>query len=175
MRVDVVNVFFALLTLAANVAAVGILAAVMAGRAGWLRTQIGPHALSLATLVAAVATLGSLYYSEVANFVPCELCWYQRIAMYPLPVVLGIAAFRRDPGVRRYALPLAAVGAVIATYHYVIEWLPVQDALGCSLDVPCSVPWFREFGFVSLPYMALSGFVLVSVLLLVATAREDGG
>ena len=66
--------------------------------------------IPLAFVVATVATLGSLYLSEVANFVPCRLCWYQRIAMYPLPVLLGVAWWKRDDGVRRYALPLAIIG-----------------------------------------------------------------
>ena len=65
---------------------------------------------------------GSLYYSEVAHYTPCALCWYQRIAMYPLVLLLGIAAFRRDIGIRLYAIPLAAIGAVISAYHYLLEW-----------------------------------------------------
>src|SRR5207342_697395 len=75
----------------------------------------------LAFVVALIATLGSLYLSEVAHFVPCRLCWYQRIAMYPLPIILAVGWWKRDSGVRRYALPLAVVGACISVYHVLVE------------------------------------------------------
>jgi disulfide bond formation protein DsbB len=121
--------------------------------------------LWLAWLVAAVATAGSLYFSETANFTPCKLCWFQRIAMYPLALLLLIAALRRDDGIRRYAVPLAAVGAVMSAYHYLIEWRPSLDSGTCDISAPCTVPWFRQFGFVSLSFMALCGFAAVVSLL----------
>ena len=69
---------------------------------------------------------GSLYFSEVAHFVPCRLCWYQRIAMYPLVLLLGIATLRRDVGIRLYAIPLAAIGAAVSIYHVQLERFPDQ-------------------------------------------------
>ena len=105
----------------------------------------------LAFLVAAVATAGSLYFSEVANYVPCRLCWFQRIAMYPLAVILLIAAIRRDRAIRWYAVPLAAVGACVSIYHYLVEWHPRLEGDACDPTNPCSLVWFREFGFVTLP------------------------
>jgi disulfide bond formation protein DsbB len=108
---------------------------------------------------------GSLYFSEVAHFVPCTLCWYQRIAMYPLAVILTIAAIRHDRSIRAYVVPLAGIGAVISLYHYVIEWFPEAETGVCSTTIPCSVQWFDPvFGFVSLPFMALCGFVLIIAL-----------
>jgi len=112
--------------------------------------------------------IGSLYFSEIAHLVPCELCWYQRIAMYPLAPMLGIAAVREDLGIRPYAWVLAASGALIAAYHYVIEWVPNLEATACSAEVPCTVPYFREFGFVSIAFMALCGFLAIATLLYVA-------
>ena len=96
-------------------------------------------ALWLAFLVAAAATAGSLYFSELAHFIPCTLCWYQRIAMYPLSLILLIAAIRRDRGVRWYVGPLAGAGAVISTYHYLVEWYPSLEGPTCArCRVPCT-------------------------------------
>jgi disulfide bond formation protein DsbB len=178
--VSTVSFFYALLALVANAAVIGSLAlAVTARRSSaarrsldGLRSSVGSSALLAAFVVATLATLGSLYFSEVAHFEPCRLCWYQRIAMYPLVVILGIAALRRDPGVRRYAMPLAVIGALIATYHYALEWLPWLDTGACSATTPCTIVWFRELGFISLPYLALSAFLLILALLWLA---DEGG
>ncbi len=134
-------------------------------------------ALGLAWVAALVATLGSLYLSEIAHYPPCTLCWLQRIAMYPLVVVLGISAIRDDRDVRWYALPLAGIGAGLAFYHALLQRVPsLQQSTSCSADAPCNVMWLREFGFVSIPVMALGAFLLIAVLLLVgATAAAGDG
>ena len=137
------------------------------------RERLTPIALTLAWGVALLATAGSLYFSEIANYTPCTLCWYQRIAMYPLVLILGIAIVRRDIGVRIYAIPLAAVGAAIAGYHYLLEWFPQIDTGACSAVIPCTQVWFREFGFVSLPLLALIAFSLVIVFLLIPLRQSD--
>jgi disulfide bond formation protein DsbB len=111
--------------------------------------------------MAVVATLGSLYYSEVAGFTPCEYCWYQRIAMYPLALILGIAAFRRDLAIRLYAIPLAATGAAISAYHYTIQHFPSLAQGSCDLFAPCSAAYVWKFDFVSIPFMALVSFAVV--------------
>ncbi len=181
MTVATWTTFFVLLAIGANAALMaGAGLRLLAGRSPgaarlWeaLRAEVAPVALSLAAVVAAVATVGSLYYSEVANFEPCRLCWYQRIAMYPLPVILGVAAWRRDPAVHWYALPLAAIGAAIAAYHYLIQRFPDLDAGACSVGVSCAAAWVERFGFVTIPYMALSAFLLIAALLAVALTRSD--
>lgn len=117
--------------------------------------------LAIAFLVSATSMLGSLYFSEIANYEPCRLCWYQRICMYPIAIVLLVALIRRRRDVVPYVLTLASLGAVISVYHYLVEWYPTLESNVCSLDVPCTTVWFREFGFVSLPQMALTGFVTV--------------
>lgn len=157
--------FFALLTFLAGGLAIGLVVARFLPVADHLVDMIRPIRLWLAWLIAAVAMAGSLYFSENANFPPCKLCWFQRIAMYPLALILLIAAFRRDSGIRIYAVPLAAIGALISTYHYVIEWHPSLSSGSCDLQAPCTVPWFRQFGFVSLPLMALCGFAAIISLL----------
>lgn len=171
---------FALLTIVADAAVVVIVVIAVAGRrdssaraTAW--ETLGPSAVWLALLVAITATLGSLYLSEVAHFIPCKLCWYQRIAMYPLVPILAIAAWKRDAGIWRYAVPVAAIGAVISIYHYQLERFPSQASVSCSAEAPCTVVWIWRFHFISIPFMALSGFALIVALLLVArsTARMD--
>jgi disulfide bond formation protein DsbB len=124
--------------------------------------------LWIAFLVAAGAMAGSLYFSEVADFVPCKLCWYQRIAMYPLAVILLVAAIRSDRSVRWYVVPVAVIGALVSSYHYLIEWRPSLEGGACAATGPaCSAIWFRELGFVTLAFMALAGFVAIIVLITV--------
>jgi disulfide bond formation protein DsbB len=160
------STFFALLTLVALGLA---LACVMVRSA--IRTELASVALPVAFLVAATATAGSLYYSEVAHYTPCELCWYQRIAMYPLSLMLLIAAVRRDVGVSRYVVPQAVAGAAIAIYHYQLQLFPDQGST-CDSANPCTFQWVDEFGFVSIPFMSLAGFL--AIIALVVTARSSG-
>jgi disulfide bond formation protein DsbB len=167
VNVETAQVLFAVLALLANVGVVVVFVSLVL-RSRWRRARrllvsVRPLALFLAWLVAAVAMMGSLYFSEVANYEPCKLCWYQRIAMYPMVVILAIAVATRDYAVKRYVVPIALIGSVISTYHYLIEWYPNLEGDGtCSAAVPCTFVWFRRFGFVSLPYMALSGFLFIA-------------
>jgi disulfide bond formation protein DsbB len=174
---DQVSLFLATLALAAQIAAVTLVAALVwrvlapaARGPALVRGAVGPVALMVAATVAIAATAGSLYYSEVADFPPCRLCWYQRICMYPLAAILAIAAVRRDQAVRWYALPLAGVGAAIATYHVAVERFPSLESGSCDPTNPCSIIWVEKLGYLTIPTMALSGFVLIAVLL--ALAKE---
>jgi disulfide bond formation protein DsbB len=156
---------FGLLALVALAVAIGGVVALVRGRVpAWLRDDV---ALPLATAIAAVATGGSLYLSEVAGYLPCVLCWYQRIAMYPLTIVLGVAALRRDGRVWLTAVPIAAIGSAVSVWHIAIERNP---ALGgpCDPAAPCSIRWVDEFGFLTLPTMALIAYLAIIVLTLVA-------
>ena len=164
MTVEGVSLFYAFLALAANAFTL-----VVIGLAGFRRTHVvrdavAPIALTAALAVAVLASAGSLYFSEVAHFEPCRLCWYQRIAMYPLVAILAIAAWRRDAEIWRYVLPVASIGALVSAYHYALEWLPWLDSGACSADVPCTLVWFRQLGFISLPYLAFSAFALIITL-----------
>lgn len=178
--VSTVALFYALLAVFANVFVIGLLGLWFASRrsasaSGWLdatRSSLGPISLIGAFVVAGLAMGGSLYFSEVAHFEPCKLCWFQRIFMYPLVFILGIAARHGDVGVRRYAAPLAVIGAVISIVHYTMEWFPSLDSGVCSATAPCTVIWFRQLGFVTLPYLALSAFLLILALLAIARAPE---
>jgi disulfide bond formation protein DsbB len=149
------------------------------GRDAWrrLREAVTPLALPFAWLVAALATLGSLYLSEIAGLIPCQLCWFQRIAIYPLVLLLGIAAVRGELYVaKRYFIWLPLVGAGLSTYHYQLERFPSQPALSCGLGEPsCAQAVLNIFGFVSVPFMALAAFLLIIAVLLMArdTGDED--
>jgi disulfide bond formation protein DsbB len=175
-----VATFLGLLALAALILSAGTAGLWALARAGvaadaWsaARGSVAPAALWLGLAVSATATAGSLYFSEVAGFVPCALCWYQRIAMYPLVVILGIAAARGDVGVARYAAPLAAIGATISIWHIGVERIPGLPSGSCSLDVPCSTILVQVLGFVTIPTMALAAFVAILTLLLVTRASTD--
>jgi disulfide bond formation protein DsbB len=116
------------------------------------------------TLVAAVATVGSLFFSEVLGLVPCELCWYQRVFMYPLVPVLGFAAVENRPEVRRTALALSIPGCAIAAYHSTIQRL--GDGT-CTVGGGCTTIQYELLGL-SIPNLALIAFVLVSLAVLAA-------
>ena len=180
MSIDAVTTFLALLAvLAVVVVVVSIVGWLLVRVRGQLpqgvqslRDGVGELALWGAFAVALTATLGSLYLSEVAHFPPCELCWYQRIAMYPLTVVLGVAALRRDAGVKWYVIPVAVIGAGISTYHYLLERFPDSVASGCDVEVPCTVVWVWKFHFLSIPGMAWIGFAAIITLVLLARPRS---
>lgn len=123
------------------------------------------NGLHLSWVVALVATLGSLYFSEVKEYLPCKLCWYQRILMYPQVLLLAIAAVRKQTGIYAYVLPMTLLGACVSTYHYLMEktdWIP-STSFSCGM-VPCDIEYINWFGFVTIPFLALCGFVLISVI-----------
>jgi len=184
MSVDAVSTFLALLAVLglAFVVVVVLFALVARLRGGlpeWAapwRDGLGEAALPLAFAVALTCTLGSLYMSEIAKFPPCELCWIQRICMYPNVLILGVAAWRRDVGVRWYSLPLVVVGLGFSTYHYLVERFPDQVSFSCNNGVSCSDVWVWKFHFLSIPGMAWVGFLLIATLLLLArTAPRVAG
>jgi disulfide bond formation protein DsbB len=128
--------------------------------------------LASATVVAVVATIGSLYFSLGLGLVPCELCWYQRILMYPLVVVLGVAATERRTGVYRTVLPLSLLGTGIAAYHVYIQLVP-STATGCSLGGGCaSIQYSMLGGLLTIPRLSLVAFVLVTGLVSAAALAD---
>jgi disulfide bond formation protein DsbB len=181
--VELATNFFLVLTLVVDavlvVALVLALGALVSRRARAtvrsLVVAIAPQGVLLAWIVALVTTLGSLYYSEHAGFVPCELCWYQRVLMYPLVIVLGVAWLRRDQKVWLTVLPFVVLGAPLSLYHWLVERVPAfAESSACSVSVPCTAPWFEKLGFVTLAWMAMSSFLLIGALMVcVAIGRRD--
>lgn len=127
-----------------------------------------------AFLVALVATSGSLYFSEVAGFEPCKLCWFQRIFMYPQTIILGVALIKKTRDVVFYAMPLALVGGLLAIYHYVLQmsanpWAPCSTI---GFSVSCSERFVAEFGYITIPWMSFSAFLLIFFFLSISAKNE---
>ena len=122
--------------------------------------------LFAAWILVTVATLGSLFFSEVLGIPVCELCWYQRVAMYPLVVILALGLFPYDPGVVRYAAVLASVGWLIALYQVllVIGIIP-ESAQPCVQGIPCSETHISLLGFLNIPTFSFLTFTLIGILL----------
>ncbi len=128
----------------------------------------------LAWLVAAAATLGSLFLGEVMGYTPCLLCWYQRICMYPLVFVLAAGLFPFDPRVVRYALPLALAGWLLAVFHAALTaGLIPETVQPCTQGVPCSDVQVVWLGFLNIPLLSLLAFSFVGALLLTAHFKES--
>jgi len=124
----------------------------------WLRR----YGLHLSFLVTMGATGGSLYFSELAGLAPCLFCWYQRIFMYPLVVILAVAMLTEDRRVSRYVLPLSAIGGLLAAYHYYLQKINPAAAECFVGDVSCADITLEYFGYITIPMMSLTAFVLVA-------------
>lgn len=125
--------------------------------------------LYIALAAAWVATLGSLYFSEVAHYVPCVLCWYQRILMYPLALIIAIGLLRKDENLPVFILPFSLPGLGIALYHYLLEKTDLFDsAATCQAGVPCTTQWINWFGFVTIPFLSLIGFLVITLMTVIA-------
>lgn len=117
-------------------------------------------------LISLIATLGSLFFSEIMEFVPCSLCWYQRIAMYPLVLLLGIALWKEHKDVVIYALPLSLIGTLLAIYHLGVQYEIIPEtASPCVQGVPCSAMYINWLGFITIPFLSLIGFSLINFFL----------
>lgn len=130
--------------------------------------------LLLSWLAAVIATLGSLYLSEVLHFIPCTLCWYQRIFMYPLAIILGVAFYRNDKDIYRYTIPLSIIGMMISGYHILLQKVPyLQQFEMCKTGVPCSKDYLNLLGFITIPMMALTAFTMITICLaILARSRK---
>jgi disulfide bond formation protein DsbB len=124
-------------------------------------SQYGPY---LAFGTALAATLGSLYYSEIAGFVPCTLCWYQRILMYPLTLILLVGILKHDRGVLDYVLPFSILGIGVSTYHYLIQVGVIPRSPACAVGIPCGLRYVNYFGFLTIPLMALAAFTIITTV-----------
>lgn len=130
-----------------------------------LKDFISSYALELAFAQASVATAGSLFMSNVLQWAPCRLCWFQRIFMYPLVLVLGASLFFNSRDVKDYAIPLTLVGIPIAGYHFITQRISQFQSAGCSLtQVSCSTEYTFHFGYITVPTMALTAFLVVLIL-----------
>ncbi|SES70011.1 disulfide bond formation protein DsbB [Oceanobacillus limi] len=125
--------------------------------------------------VSIIATAGSLFYSEVMGYIPCELCWYQRILMYPLVIIYGVSIWKKDINLVLPGFILSGIGMFVSTYHYLVQKLPaLQDAGDACGLVPCNAAYVNYFGFVTIPFLAGIAFVLIFVLSLLLLKQNRG-
>ena len=162
--------------------ALGLLAGLLAlfgvrGPLDLVRNLLWGYELWGAFVVAAIATGGSLFFSQIANFPPCEFCWFQRTMMYPLSILTLLVAARGDNRAARYLIPLPVVGAGTSVYHLLIENHVIKEPVACSLSAPggCGVKWINEFGYITIPTLALTGFLLLIGFLVLASLGEAEG
>lgn len=116
-------------------------------------------------VVALIATAGSLYFSEVMGFTPCDLCWYQRLFMYPLIIVIGVAIIRKDWKSSYYILPFSIIGGSISIYHYTLQksvYFSTAIGDGCGI-VPCTTQYINWLGFITIPFLAFIAFVIITI------------
>jgi disulfide bond formation protein DsbB/mono/diheme cytochrome c family protein len=135
---------------------------------------INRSAMYVALIVAWVATLGSLYFSEVLGYIPCELCWYQRIFMYPMALLIALGLLRYDTHLPHLVIPFTVIGGAISSYHYLLQKTDLFDsAATCQVGVPCSSAWINWFGFVTIPFLALVAFFLITMFSIVAVFAHE--
>ena len=138
--------------------------------ANWLNR----NSLYIALITAWVAMCGSLYFSEVRGYVPCVLCWYQRILMYPLTLVVAIGLLRRDWNLPYYVLPFSLIGLGVSTYHYLLEKTDLfAGSAACRQGVSCTTQWINWFGFVTIPFLALTAFLIISIMSVIALVNRE--
>jgi len=183
MKYDAIYVFSGLgvagQVLIALLLLIGLLALLGArGPLAMLRRLLWGYELWAGFVVAAIATGGSLYLSEVAGFPPCELCWYQRICMYPLSIILLLMAIWGENRAARYVLALPVVGAGVSIYHMLIGYGAITEPAQCTLSAPggCATNWIRpeSFGYLQIETLALTAFLLLIGFLVLATAETAG-
>lgn len=151
-----------LLTIVGQVLAIGILVGLLV-RKKEVIDFFSKYALLFSFVVALVATLGSLFYSEIAGYEPCKLCWFQRILMYPQVLLLGMAWWRKERLMLGYASTLSMIGGLVAGYHYLLQ-RGIAPALPCSAvgaSVACSKVFVMQYGYITIPLMAFTAFVLI--------------
>ena len=182
MSPDTVETFYGILALLAigaiaTVVVVRLLAIASPAAQGWygaIAQLIRPNAVGMAFWIALLATMGSLYFSEVAHFEPCKLCWYQRIAMYPLVLIIGTGILLRDNRLKIYALPLALAGLAIAVYHNLIYYGFIPESITpCTEGVPCNAVQIEWLGFITIPLMGLGAFASIVLILLIYRPKEQ--
>ena len=128
----------------------------------------------IALITAWAATLGSLYFSEILHFVPCTLCWYQRILMYPLAIILLVGVIRRDQGIAFYVLPFSILGVLTSSYHYLHQKTDLfSNSTACTSGVPCTATWINWFGIITIPFLALLAFVIITLMMILFLSKEQ--
>jgi disulfide bond formation protein DsbB len=132
-----------------------------------MHALLAKNIVYIAWIQSIVATLGSLYYSEIKHYIPCTLCWYQRILMYPLIIIIAVGILRKDKQLYLYVLPMSILGWIIALYHILLQngILP-ETVAPCTLGASCSVKYTGYFGFITIPVMSFTAFTVITICML---------
>lgn len=131
------------------------------------------HGLLVAFVVSLLATAGSLIYSDVIGYQPCKFCWFQRIFMYPQVLLMGIALWKKDQGMKLYGLVMSVIGAAIALFHYTGQLgLTPLPCSAVGISVSCSERFVLELGYITIPMMAFSAFALIAATLLLSLKKR---
>ncbi len=163
----IVNQTLGILTILAQAFILLLVISLLTKKPFLLVNFISKKGFLLAFVVALVSTLGSLTYSDIIGYEPCKLCWLQRILMYPQVIILGMVLFKKDYRIADYPIVLSIIGAVLAGYHYLLQ-IGVAPALPCSTvrySAPCSQRFVLQYGYITIPMMAVSAFILIALLL----------
>ena len=163
MSTSAINLILSTLTVIGQVI-LGLAVILLVVRDKKLNRLLGKNAVLFSFIVALIATLGSLFYSEIADYEPCKLCWFQRIFMYPQVILFGIALWKKNGAFTAHnGIVLSAIGAVIAGYHYLLQ-IGVAPELPCAAvgySAACSQRFVMNFGYITIPMMALTAFLLI--------------
>lgn len=141
---------------------------------GLFYTILRSNLAYLAWFQGLIATLGSLFFSEVMDLAPCILCWYQRIMMYPLVFILTVGILLRDQRLRYYVLPLSITGLIISIYHNLLYYNIISESLApCTAGVSCTTRQIELFGFITIPLMALTAFTVITFSMILYKRGEE--
>lgn len=172
--VDGVISALSLLTLIANIGIVVFL--LFKKFRDYIITIANKYGLVFAYIVSVIATLGSLFLSEVAHFTPCLLCWYQRILMYPQAIILLVALFMKfTKEIKYYCIALSGVGFVLALYHYYLQLFgdPTTPCSTVGISVSCASRPFTHFGYITIPFMAATAFLLIILSMIYYSPKKS--
>ncbi len=170
--VSTINIILSFLVVIGQIIAILIIVALISGQERFL-DFFRKKALLFSFIIVLIAMLGSLFYSEIAGYEPCKLCWFQRIFMYPQLIILGLALWKKDQRIFRYTIVLSIIGTIIAGYHYLLQ-IGAAPAIPCSAvgySISCSKTFVMQFGYITLPMMALTVFVLLVFFSIIAIRK----
>ncbi|OGM08765.1 hypothetical protein A2159_03415 [Candidatus Woesebacteria bacterium RBG_13_34_9] len=126
------------------------------------------YILYIALIQSIIATLGSHFFSEISGFIPCKLCWYQRIMMYPLVVILIVGIIEKNKHLNKYVLPLSIMGMGIAIYHNLLYYgVLTESVIYCTSGVSCTTKYIEWFDFITIPLLSLTAFTVITILMLI--------
>ena len=171
--VSFVSQMLAILTIIGQIIVVVLLISLLTNRQNII-LFFGKHAILFSFIVSFITTLGSLFYSEIAGYEPCKLCWFQRILMYPQVILFGIALWKNDKKISDYIIGLSGIGALIAGYHYLLQ-LGIAPSLSCSAvgySLSCSKIFVMTLGYITIPLMSFTAFMLILLLQIMQKKME---